>query len=99
MYADAITNVSPTHAHEICTDQHGMGLQDSLRARGGAVTGILNGVDYDDWDPRHDRLLTQHYDPDHLNIKAELKREFIGRMGLNIVPAGPGRSMGQPLGG
>ncbi|HTX05058.1 MAG TPA: glycogen/starch synthase, partial [Steroidobacteraceae bacterium] len=45
LYADAITTVSPTHAKEICTDQYGMGLQDSLRMRGGALTGILNGVD------------------------------------------------------
>ena len=91
LYADAITTVSPTHAHEICTDQYGMGLQDALRARGGALSGILNGVDYDDWDPRHDRHLSQHYDPDHLAVKAELKREFIGRMGLDIasdVPLG-----------
>jgi starch synthase len=89
MYADAITTVSPTYAHEICTDQYGMGLQDSLRARGSAVTGILNGVDYDEWDPRNDRHLTQHYDPDHLGIKAELKRDFAARMGLNIPPEVP----------
>jgi starch synthase len=89
LYADAITTVSPTHAREICTDEYGMGLQDSLRARGGAVTGILNGVDYDEWDPRRDRHLPMHYDPDHLQIKAELKREFIGRMGLNIAPEVP----------
>jgi starch synthase len=89
MYADAITTVSPTHAKEICTDQYGMGLQDSLRARGGAVTGILNGVDYDEWDPRVDRNLTQNYDPDHLQIKAQLKREFLGRMGFNIAPEVP----------
>jgi len=86
MYADAITTVSPTHAHEICTEQYGMGLQDSLRARGGALSGILNGVDYDEWDPRRDRHLPKHFDPDHLEIKAELKRAFIDRMGLNIAP-------------
>ena len=89
LYADAITTVSPTHAHEICTDQYGMGLQDSLRARGDALSGILNGVDYDDWDPRHDRHISQHYDPDHLAVKAELKREFIGRVGLDIAPDVP----------
>ena len=33
LYADAITTVSPTHAREICSDEYGMGLQDSLRAR------------------------------------------------------------------
>ena len=59
-----VTTVSPTHAREICTDEYGMGMQDSLRARGaaGAVFGILNGVDYDEWDPRRDRYLPPHYD-------------------------------------
>jgi starch synthase len=51
LYADALTTVSPTHAREICTDQYGMGLQDSLRERAAVLTGILNGVDYDVWDP------------------------------------------------
>ena len=45
------TTVSPTYAREILTEQLGMGLQDDLRARSGSLTGILNGVDYDDWDP------------------------------------------------
>jgi starch synthase len=89
MYADAITTVSPTHAREICTDQYGMGLQDSLRARAGSLSGILNGVDYDEWDPRHDRYLPKAYDPDQLHIKGELKRDFLGRMGFNIAPEVP----------
>ena len=92
MYAHAITTVSPTHAREICTDQYGMGLQDSLRARGHALTGILNGVDYGEWDPRRDRYLPKHFDPDHLEAKAELKREFVARMKLAVAP-------GTPLGG
>ena len=91
LYADAVTTVSPTHAREICTDQYGMGLQDSLRARAatGAVSGILNGVDYDEWDPRRDRYLPLHYDPDHLDAKAELKRVFLARHGLGDVPRVP----------
>jgi starch synthase len=82
LYADAITTVSPTHAREICTDQYGMGLQDSLRARGAALSGILNGVDYDEWDPRRDRFLPVRYDPDHLDRKRALKRQFLARVGL-----------------
>ncbi len=82
LYADAINTVSPTHAREICTDEYGMGLQDSLRARGAAVSGILNGVDYEEWDPRHDRFLPAHYDPHHLEIKAQLKGLFLERWGL-----------------
>jgi starch synthase len=89
MYADAITTVSPTHAREISTDQYGMGLQDTLRTRGGALTGILNGVDYDEWDPRHDRYLPQHFDPDTLEVKAQLKQQLLGRLGLKIPATTP----------
>ncbi|HVO49332.1 MAG TPA: glycogen synthase [Steroidobacteraceae bacterium] len=83
MYADAITTVSPTHAREICTDQYGMGLQDTLRARGSALTGILNGVDYDEWDPRRDRYLPLHYNPDTLSTKAQLKRQLLHRLSFS----------------
>jgi len=89
MYADAVTTVSPTHAREICTDEYGMGLQGALRARGSALTGILNGVDYDEWDPRRDRHIPRHFDPDNLQIKTELKRDFIQRMQLDIAPDVP----------
>ena len=82
MYADALTTVSPTYAREILTPQYGMGLEADLRARAAALTGILNGVDYDDWDPRHDRYLPRHFDADSLATKALLKREFLARLGL-----------------
>src|SRR5579871_6876024 len=77
------------HAHEICSAQYGMGLEESLRARGAALTGILNGVDYDEWDPRRDRFLPIHYDPAQLAGKARLKREFLKRMGLTSAPEVP----------
>jgi starch synthase len=89
LYADAITTVSPTHAREICTDQYGMGLQDSLRARSAALVGILNGVDYAEWDPRHDHYLPKHFDADTLSVKAELKQQLMQRMGLTIEPRMP----------
>ena len=89
LYADAITTVSPTHAREICTDEYGMGLQDSLRMRRDALTGILNGVDYHVWDPRNDRYLPEHYGPETLAIKAGLKSAFIGRLGLKTRVTAP----------
>jgi starch synthase len=91
LYADRISTVSPTHAREICSDEYGMGLQDSLRERAahGEVSGILNGVDYDEWDPRHDRYLPAHYDPDSLAVKAQLKRQFLARRGLTVAPTVP----------
>jgi len=91
LYADAITTVSPTHAREICSDEYGMGLQDSLRVRAarGEVSGILNGVDYDEWDPRHDRYLPAHYDADSLAVKSQLKRQFLARRGFTAAPTAP----------
>jgi len=82
LYADAVTTVSPTYADEIRTAQYGMGLQGVLRERGEAVLGILNGVDYHDWDPRTDRFLTRHYDAATLPVKRELKNELLARLGL-----------------
>jgi starch synthase len=91
LYANVVTTVSPTHAREICSDEYGMGLQDSLRARSseGALFGILNGVDYDEWDPRRDRYLPVHYDSAQTAGKAELKREFLARHKLGAAPNVP----------
>jgi starch synthase len=89
LYADLITTVSPTYAREICSDEYGMGLEDSLRSRGDAVTGILNGVDYEEWDPRRDRYLPRHYDAGSLAVKGELKRRFAAREKLARTAAVP----------
>ena len=82
-HADLITTVSPTYAREIQTPEFGMGLDPVLRARSSAVVGILNGVDYDDWDPRHDRYLPQHFDPGLLSIKSQLKQALLRRLKLH----------------
>jgi starch synthase len=84
LYADAITTVSPTHAREICSDEYGMGLQRDLRARAQSLTGILNGVDYTEWNPTTDHYLTRHYDAQRLDEKASLKRELATRVGLQL---------------
>jgi starch synthase len=89
MYADAITTVSPTYAAEIRTDEYGMGLQNVLRARGAVLSGILNGVDYDEWDPRSDRFLPSHYDAAHLKTKAALKQEFLERLKITVGARAP----------
>jgi len=85
-YADRITTVSPSYAREILTAEYGMGMQDALQARSSALTGILNGVDYDEWDPRRDRYLPRHYGANQLRTKAELKRELLGRLELEDAP-------------
>jgi starch synthase len=85
VYADAITTVSPSYAREILTDELGMGLQQDLRARADVLSGILNGVDYDDWDPRWDRYLPRTYGAFELNVKAELKQELMQRLGIQAA--------------
>jgi starch synthase len=89
LYADHITTVSPTHAQEIRTDQYGMGMQADLRARGKTLTGILNGVDYEEWDPLRDRYLPIRFDSRHLQEKARLKQAFIERLQLTVSPETP----------
>ena len=82
LHADLVTTVSPTYAREIRTPEYGMGLEDTLRQRSDALVGILNGVDYDEWDPRVDAYLPRHYGASQLGIKAGLKDELLARLGL-----------------
>ncbi len=60
-FADQLTTVSPTYAREIQTADFGWGLDGLLRSRAADLTGILNGVDPQIWDPRHDPNLPQPY--------------------------------------
>jgi starch synthase len=86
LHADAVTTVSPTYAREITTPRYGMGMELALASRGKAVRGILNGVDYEEWDPRHDHYLPIHFDPRNLARKADLKRNFLLRQNLKPTP-------------
>jgi starch synthase len=92
-FADVVTTVSPTYAREICDTALGMGMQETLRARRNGVVGILNGVDYADWDPRHDRHLTTHFDAADLQGKAYNKQRLLAAMGLGFEPHRPLISM------
>ena len=89
LYADLLTTVSPSYAREIQTAEYGLGLEDTLRARSGALLGILNGVDYEEWDPRVDSWLPRHYGAAQLGIKAGLKEEFLARVGLQAADRRP----------
>jgi starch synthase len=89
LYADAITTVSPTYAREITSAEYGMGLEAVLRERGAALTGILNGADYEEWDPRADRYLPDHYDVARLPIKLTLRRQFLKRCKLTLGKGSP----------
>ena len=73
-FADMINTVSPTYAKEICTPEFGYGLEGLLQYRIDRLKGILNGVNYKEWDPATDPYLTHHYDICNLNGKAKNKR-------------------------
>jgi len=80
LYSSAVTTVSPRYSREIQTPAFGCGLDGLLRSRSGALHGILNGVDYRDWDPAIDKLIPRTFAPADLAGKKvcrdELAREF-----------------------
>jgi starch synthase len=73
VFSDLITTVSPTYAREIQTPALGMGLDGVLRARSTSLHGILNGVDYREWNPEKDGYLTAHYSAEDFAGKARNK--------------------------
>ena len=83
-FADVVTTVSPTYAREICETPLGMGMQEALRGRRNGVVGILNGVDYREWDPRHDPYLTEHFGLADLRGKLANKRRLVRSIGLDL---------------
>lgn len=87
--ADVVTTVSPTYAAEIRTPAFGMGLEDALSARGAGLVGILNGVDYDVWDPRSDPFLAAHYDAGDVGPKHDLKIALAARSSLQVDASTP----------
>jgi starch synthase len=82
VYSDWITTVSPTYAREIQTPQFGEGLEGLLSARANSLSGILNGVDYAEWNPESDRFLAQRYSADALEGKGACKLDVLREFGL-----------------
>jgi len=83
-YAYHITTVSPNYAREIQGEELGFGLQGLLSARHSDVTGILNGIDTDEWNPETDKYLEAHFGPARLAGKAKNKAALQSRMGLAV---------------
>jgi len=81
--ADWLTTVSPTYAREIRTPEGGFGLDGVLRSRSGALTGILNGVDSEEWNPETDPFLPAHYSAQDLSGKRVCKKALLEEFGLD----------------
>lgn len=83
-YADHITTVSPNYAQEIQTEPLGFGLQGLLAARSQHLTGIINGIAINEWDPATDRHLVKNYSSKKLSDKAANKSALQQQMGLAV---------------
>ena len=82
VYSDALNTVSPTYAREIQTPEYGFGLDGVLRARSDSLCGILNGVDYSEWNPETDPHIAANYSVDDLSGKRVCKRALLRDFGL-----------------
>jgi starch synthase len=89
LYADGVSTVSPTYAAEIQTEEYGAGLDALLRERSSTVVGVLNGVDYAEWSPEHDRHIPHRFDARDLRGKALDKQALLETMKLPHAPRVP----------
>jgi starch synthase len=88
-YADVITTVSPRFAREITTPEMGFGLDDLLRKRQGSLFGILNGVDYEEWNTSRNPSLPNSYTVTRPAGKAKNKAALQAELGLPVSATTP----------
>ena len=83
VYADAVTTVSPTYAGEIQLPASGMGMEGILARKKDSLFGILNGVDYDIWNPEKDRHIARKYSAGNMSGKPLCKKRILEEMNLD----------------
>lgn len=88
-FSQRVTTVSPSYAHEIATEEFGCGLDGVIRARGAAVSGILNGVDGNIWNPATDESIASNYSARSLKGKVVCKAALQKELGLHVDAKAP----------
>ncbi|MES2825384.1 MAG: glycogen synthase GlgA [Pseudomonadota bacterium] len=83
-FANAVTTVSPSYAEEIKSPEFGCGLDGLLRVRAKNLSGILNGIDIDEWNPGSDKLIQQNYNQRTINLKVKNKTHLQAHLGLPV---------------
>jgi starch synthase len=84
VFADVINTVSPTYSREIQTREMGCGLEGLLKSRSQDIYGILNGIDYDLWNPENDPQIVKKYGTKSIPLKYENKRALQATNGLPV---------------
>ena len=82
VFSDAVSTVSKGYAGEIQTEEYGFGLDGLLRSRANVLTGILNGVDYSEWDPENDAFIAETFSVEDLGGKRACKIDLLEAFGL-----------------
>lgn len=85
-YSDLVTTVSPTYANEIQTPEFGMGLHEDLQKVDNKLVGLLNGIDYDSYNPETDDTIPATFSVDDLSGKAKDKEALQERVDLPVEP-------------
>ncbi|MDB5395698.1 MAG: glycogen synthase GlgA [Rhodospirillales bacterium] len=88
-YADRVTTVSPGYAAEIRTPEEGMGFDGLLRDRSATMSGILNGIDTEAWNPQTDPHLAMQYSKASMGRRAVNKAALQSQLGLDQDPEAP----------
>ncbi len=89
VYADALSTVSESYAQEIQTDEFGHGLQGVLGSRVSSLYGILNGINYDEWNPATDKEIPAQYTLKNHEKKAASKKKLVEELDLPFKPEVP----------
>ncbi len=89
LFADRVTTVSPRYAMEIQTPEFGCGLEGVVQTRIDDLSGLINGVDTDVWNPSTDKLIPARYSARDLAGKNTCRRELLRQCGLDPTFAGP----------
>ena len=89
VFADSINTVSPTYTQEIQTSEQGYGLEGVLQGRAQRLTGILNGIDVEEWNPQTDKFLPANFEADSMAGKATCKQELQREAKLDPNPDVP----------
>lgn len=89
IYADIVNTVSENHAREILTPEYGEGLDHLLKEVRTKVYGVLNGLDYDDFNPATDKIIKTNYSAADLGKRQENKIDLQKEFGLPVSPETP----------